>query len=113
MGDKYENLDISGQGVAVGRGATATVQQSTNAPNAEAVAASLISLAEIVRKQSDRSDADVEAALVETAAKKAKEGDEKGAAGILKKSAGWVLDLAKSAGSAVLVAFLKAHFGIG
>jgi hypothetical protein len=55
----------------------------------------------------------VEATLVEAAAKKAQKGDETGAAAILKKSASWVLDLAKSAGSAALSAFLKSHLGIG
>ncbi|HWK94707.1 MAG TPA: hypothetical protein VNR39_04710 [Pseudolabrys sp.] len=113
MGDKYGKIDISGQGVAVGRGANATVSQSTNAPvNVETVASSLSGLAELVRKQSGREDADVEASLVEAAAKKAEAGDEKGAAAILKKSASWVLDLAKITGSAVLTAFLKSSLGL-
>jgi hypothetical protein len=114
MGDKYENIDVSGQGVAIGRSASANVSQSANAPvRAESVASSLTSLAEMVRKQPGRDDAEIEASLVEAAAKKAEAGDESGAGALLKKSAGWVLDLAKSAGSAVLAGFLKSHLGIG
>jgi hypothetical protein len=59
-----------------------------------------------------RADADVEATVVEAAAAKAGAGDEEGAVAMLKKSAGWVLDIAKSAGSAVLVAVLKSRLGV-
>jgi hypothetical protein len=111
MGDKYQDVTATGQGIAIGRGAKAEVSHSSH--DIQTIQGSLASLADTVRKQSDRADAEVEATIVDAAAKKAADGDEKGAAAILKKSAGWVLDLAKSAGSAVLVAFLKSHFGIG
>jgi len=113
MGDKFEHIDISGQGVALGRGAQASVTQSDNAPSNETLSSALDALAERIRKQGGKADAEVEAVLLDAAAKKAEGGDEAGAAAILKKSAGWVLDIAKSAGSAVISAFLKSHFGIG
>jgi hypothetical protein len=109
MGDKFEHIDVSGQGVALGRGAQASVSQSTNAPS-ETLSSALDALAGLVRKQAGRADADVEATLLSTAAKKAESGDEAGAAS---SSRSWVLDLAKSAGSAVLAAFLKSHLGMG
>jgi hypothetical protein len=111
MGDKYGNINVTGsQGTAIGREAIANVSGSTNNAN---LTSSLESLANEIRKQADKPDAEVEATLVEAAAKKAQKGDETGAAAILKKSASWVLDLAKSAGSAALSAFLKSHLGIG
>ncbi|WP_035655583.1 hypothetical protein, partial [Bradyrhizobium sp. STM 3809] len=84
MGDKYENIDAKGQGIAIGRGATAKVTASSN--NVDSIHTALASLADEVRKQSGRDDAETEATLVEAAAKKAGEGDEAGAAAILKKS---------------------------
>ncbi len=112
MGDKFEDINVSGQGVALGRGAQATVSHSTNAPRSGAeLAEALTALAGLVRAEG-RADADVEATVVEAAAAKAGAGDEEGAVAMLKKSAGWVLDIAKSAGSAVLVAVLKSRLGV-
>ncbi len=114
MGDKFEHIDVSGQGTAIGRGASASVTQSNNAPtNVETLSKALSSLAEHIRNQTGKEDNEVEATLIDAAAKKAESGDEAGAAAILRKSAGWVLDVAKSAGSAVLVTFLKSQLGIG
>jgi hypothetical protein len=112
MGDKFEDINVSGQGVALGRGAQATVSHSTNAPGSGAeLAEALTALAGLVRAEG-RADADVEATVVEAAAAKAGAGDEESAVAMLKKSAGWVLDIAKSAGSAVLVAVLKSRLGV-
>lgn len=112
MGDKYENINSTGQGIAIGRGATATVSGGTNAiANAADVQAALSALAEHI-KGLNKEDSSTEAILIEVAAKKAADGDEKGAAALLKKSARWVLDIAKSAGSAALAAFFKTHLGI-
>lgn len=112
MGDKYGNIKVDrSQGTAIGRGASAIVQSSSNVSN-EALSVSLRELAETVRAQTTREDAEVEATLLDAAAKKVEDGDEAGAVGLLKKSAGWVLDLGKSAGATVLAAFLKAQLGI-
>jgi hypothetical protein len=113
MGDKFEGISVSGQGIAIGRGAQADVRLSNNALGSDRpLNETLAMLAETVRKHPGQVDSDVEATLVQAAAMKAQTGDEAGAAAILKKSSSWVLDLAKSAGSAVLAAFLKAHLGI-
>jgi hypothetical protein len=112
VGDKYEGINVSGQGVAIGRGAHAEVSGSSNAPTTEDLPAVLSSLAQLIRTQVGKPGADVEAALVEAAAKRAEAGDKAGAAGILKKSADWVFDMAKATGSSVLAAFLKSEIGI-
>jgi hypothetical protein len=113
MGDKFEKIDISGQGVALGRGASASVVGSENAPSErESVANSLTDLAKLVRSRAESQDSEVEAIVVEAAAEKVKSGDDTGAAALLKKSAGWVLDLAKSAGSSALTAYLKSKVGL-
>jgi hypothetical protein len=113
MGDKFEGINVSGQGVAIGRGAQADVRQSKNAPSSGlALDEALSTLAESVRRQPGQADADVEATLVEAAVKKAQAGDQAGAAAVLKKSASWVLDLAKSAGSTILSDFLESHLGV-
>lgn len=112
MGDQYKNVDVTGsQGVAIGRGASAKVEGSSNV-NAEQLSSELLALADTILAHKDKPDADIEATLVKAAAEKAKAGDEAGAAGLLKKSASWVLDIAKTTGSAVLAAFVKSSIGI-
>lgn len=115
MNDKYENIKLSGQGIAVGQSATAIVKDSSNVSSTtvKLIATSLSDLAQIVRNQSHRDDAEAEASILEAAAKLVEKGDESSAAALLKKSASWVLDLAKSTGSGVLAAFLGSYLGIG
>lgn len=114
MGDKYENVNISGQGVAIGRGASASVSHSHNTLHSnEDLADALSAFAKHLRGLQDRDDAELEATLIDVAAQKAKDGDPSGATAVLRKSAAWVLDLGKSVGGAVLTAFLKSYMGLG
>ena len=106
MGDKYDNIDAKGDGIAIGRGTSAVV----NKVNSDELAGALSELAMLVAS-SGREDAAAQAVLVETAAEKAKEGDEEKAGSLLKSAAGWVLDAAKTIGSAALAAFIKSKFG--
>jgi hypothetical protein len=114
-GDKIDRVTTSNsQGVAIGRKAKSSVSQSSNSTtDSEALSNALTALAKHVRDQTGKEDAEVEATLIDAAAVKAQAGDAGSAAAILKKSAGWVLDLAKSAGASVLVAFLKSQLGVG
>jgi hypothetical protein len=109
MGDKYERIDVTGsQGVAIGRGASATVSDSVNQVGDPALTAGLRDLAEKV-KGSGNDDAALEAELIDKAADKAEAGDEKGAVALLKKVGGWALGIATTVGSAALTGFLKTH----
>jgi len=111
-GDKIEVGDISNStGIAVGRQATATVTDSGNQGVDPAVIEGLLALAKQVRL-SGHDDADVEAEILENAAKKAKDGDEKGAVSYLKKASTWALGLGTTVGSAVLTTYLKAQLGL-
>lgn len=113
MSDKYENIKVSGQGVAIGTGAQASVENSSNTSMAgETVASSLTTLAQLVREQKQQTGTDTEAALIEAAAAKAEAGDETEAGRLLKKSADWVMDIAKSMGSSALASFLKSYLDI-
>ncbi len=112
MGDKFENNTISGQGVALGRGARASVNNSTNNQGLDPeLISGITALAKAVR-DTGRSDANIEAEVIDAAAKKAEEGDENGVVAYLGKAAKWTFDLASSVGSSALNAFLKAKLGI-
>lgn len=111
MRDKYGDISATGQGIAIGTGATATVTGSVNQSLDPQLIAALLDLASKVR-DSGQENAGIEAECIETAAKKAEEGDEKGAIAYLKKTGAWALGLATTVGSTVLSAFLKAHLGL-
>jgi hypothetical protein len=110
MGDKFENIDVSGQGVAIGRGAQSRVSGSNYTteiyPN---LAADLKLLADAVIS-SGRPDAEVESLLLKEAAKKAEEGDEGGVMSYLGKAAKWTFELASTIGAAALSTFLTSKF---
>jgi hypothetical protein len=108
-GDKYEVSNSPH--AAVGPGAQAA---GGNIINQEANADLVAALRELAGKvrEADNNDAAVEAELIESAAAKAEEGDEKGAAGLLKKVGKWALDVGTTVGTAALTGFLKMH-GIG
>jgi hypothetical protein len=113
MGDKYQDIDASGgQGIAIGPGARAQVSDSVNQALDPQLISALRDLATRVR-DSGNPEAGIEAEVIESAAKKAEEGDEKGAVAYLKRAAGWAVGLGTTVGSAVLTAFLKAHLGLG
>ena len=114
MAGKFEDITISGsQGITFGDNSPLSMTNTQNQQtHSEALASALDELAKIVSSQTNKADQAVETSLLEAAARKAKEGDEEGAAELLKKSASWVLELGKSAGSAVLTAFLKSHLGV-
>ena len=112
MGDKYEDINVTGsQGTAIGRGARADVSGSVNQSGDPEVVAALRDLAAKVR-QSDNEEAAIEAEMIENAAAKAEQGDEKGAVSLLKKVGKWALGVGTSVGTAALSGFLKTH-GIG
>ncbi|HYJ29931.1 MAG TPA: hypothetical protein VEW25_06275 [Allosphingosinicella sp.] len=112
MGDKYEDITATGQGIAIGRNSSARVSDSVNQSLDPQLISALKDLAAKIR-ESGNPEAEVEAEVIEAAAKKAEAGDEKGAIGHLKKAAGWALGLGTTVGSVVLSAFLKSHLGIG
>lgn len=110
MGDKFEDINVSGNGVAIGRGASAF---ATNVGNTQlhGLADDLRRLAAAVRA-SAHEESDVEAVLLEKAADSAQQGNEAGIMQYLKKSASWVFDLAKGIGVAALEELLKSKLGI-
>lgn len=110
LGDEYKGIRATGDGIAIGRNATAqSVKIGANKEGS--LSEALMWFADQVRA-SGQADASIQVQYVENAAKQAKEGTEDDAWGWLKKSAGWVLDLAKTAGSAVLEAFVKSKLGL-
>lgn len=112
MGGKYEGIKVENSpGTAIGEEASVTISDSFNRSADPELISALREFAARVR-ESGNDDAEVEAECIETAAKKAAEGDEKGAIAYLKKASTWTLDLAKSAGSSLLSAYLKAHLGL-
>ena len=112
MGDKYEDIDVKGsQGVAFGRGASANVTGSVNQSADPELVAALRDLASKVR-ESGKDDAAIEAEIIESAAAKAEQGDEKGAVSLLKRVGKWALGIGTTVGTAALTGFLKTN-GIG
>jgi hypothetical protein len=112
MGDKYGDISVSGStSTAIGRGASATVKDSFNRSVDPDVVAALRDLAGRVR-QSGNEEAATDAEMIETAAKKAEQGDEKGAVSLLKRVGTWALGIGTTVGSTALTGFLKTH-GIG
>ncbi|MBN9671193.1 hypothetical protein [Roseibium aggregatum] len=107
MGDKYSDIDVKGEGIAIGRGASATVSKGDNADIAEVIR----EIAKTIRETKDRPDAEVQAVLAESAAEKLKEGDEKTAGSLLSKMSGWALDLLKASGTAAVAALVKSYMG--
>lgn len=113
MGDKFSDIKVAGQGVAIGKSAYASVNSSANIlENNASLPDALNALAAVIRHQTERSDREIEAVLIESAAAKAKAGDEKSAADLFRKTASWVLDVAKSSSSAVLSSFLNSYLGL-
>jgi hypothetical protein len=112
MGDKFENIDVSNSSnTAIGRGAQSAGRDIINEGANPDLVAALRELAGKVRA-SGNEDAKTEALLIESAADKAEEGDEEGAAGLLKKVGKWALGVGTTVGTAALTGFLKMH-GIG
>ncbi|HEX8449191.1 MAG TPA: hypothetical protein VF652_06330 [Allosphingosinicella sp.] len=111
MGDKYEDISATGQGIAIGRGARAEVSDSVNQVGDPEVVAALRDLAAKVRR-SGKDEAAIEAEMIENAAAKAEQGDEKGAVALLKKVGKWALGVGTTVGTAALNGFLKSH-GLG
>ena len=111
MSNKYGDIHQSGGVNVIGDHNKVDVDNSTQiGSDAAEIADALAKLAVAVR-ESGKEEAGTEAEIVESAAKKAKEGDLNGATSMLKRASSWVLDAATKLGSAALAAYIKTQFG--